>query len=402
MNILIADDERVIREGVRRTIRLISPEHQVFVAERAEEAVKIMEEQHISIVLTDILMPGMNGLEFMKISKRRYPHVKWIVISAHSEFSYAQEAVRLGARDYLLKPIGKNKLTELIDSLTTEIQHDHQISQQGERLKASLRFLREGVFQRLAAGLDTGNLDIAPFVEDYSQFYLVMVQLEPGERSVRLEHFIVENVLSELIEQHGRGFVVSYDRQHLLGLITPGENVRVEQFLAEVKKHLSYVLRIPFQIIHSGLSCDFHEVPQIVKRMREASASQGLPLAPTKGSGEKAIEVALQYIKEHFHEELSLERIAAVVFLNPAYFSQLFKLKTGQGYKEYVTSLRLEQAKLLLLNPGLRLADIAERVGYQDMRHFTQMFRKKYGLTPTEYRQQENISILMSKGTPPQ
>lgn len=402
MNILIADDERVIREGVRRTIRQICPEHQVFLAERAEEAVKIMEEQHIHIVLTDILMPGMNGLEFMKISKRRYPYVKWIVISAHSEFSYAQEAVRLGARDYLLKPIGKNKLTELIGSLTTEIQHDHRISQQGERLKASLRFLREGVFQRLASGLDTGNLDIAPFVEDYGQFYLVMVQLEPGERSVRLEHFIVENVLSELIEQHGRGFVVSYDQQHLLGLITPGENVRVEQFLAEVKKHLSHVLRIPFQIIHSGLSCDFHEVPQIVKRMREASAFQGLPLAPAKGSGEKAIEVALQYIKEHYYEELSLERIASVVFLNPAYFSQLFKNKTGQGYKEYVTSLRLEQAKLLLLNPGLRLADIAERVGYQDMRHFTQMFRKKYGLTPTEYRQQENISILMSKGTPPQ
>lgn len=402
MNILIADDERVIREGVRRTVRQICPEHQVFTAERAEEAVKIMEEQHIHIVLTDILMPGMSGLEFMKISKRRYPYVKWIVISAHSEFSYAQEAVRLGARDYLLKPIGKTKLTELIDSLTTEIQHDQQLSQQSERLKASLRFLREGVFQRLASGLDTGNLELAPFIEDYGHFYLIMVQLESGDRSVRLEHFIVENVLSELIEQHGRGFVVSYDRQHLLGLITPGEKVQVEQFQAEVKKHLTHYLKIPFQIIHSGLSCDFLTVPLIVKRMREASASQVLPLEPAKGSGEKAIEVALQYIKEHFHEELSLERIASVVFLNPAYFSQLFKNKTGQGYKEYVTSLRLEQAKLLLLSPGLRLADIAERVGYQDMRHFTQMFRKKYGLTPTEYRQQENISILLSKGTPPQ
>lgn len=226
-----------------------------------------------------------------------------------------------------------------------------------------------------------------------------MVQLEAGDQSARLEHFIVENVLSELIERYGRGFVVNYDRQNLLGLITPGENVRVEQFQEEVKTHLTHYLKIPFQIIYSGLSCDFHTVPQIVKRMREASAFQGPPLEPLKGSGEKAIEVALHYIKEHFYEELSLERIASVVFLNPAYFSQLFKQKTGQGYKDYVTSLRLEQAKLLLLNPGLKLADIAERVGYQDMRHFTQMFRKKYNLTPTEYRQQESISILRSKGT---
>ncbi|WNS45123.1 response regulator [Paenibacillus sp. MMS20-IR301] len=402
MNILIADDERFIREGIKRTIGQISPEHQVFVAERAEEAVKIMEEQRIHIVLTDILMPGMSGLEFMKISKRRYPYVKWIVISAHSEFSYAQEAVRLGARDYLLKPIGKTKLTELIDSLATEIQQDNHISRQGERLRTSLRFLREGVFQRLASGLDIGNLDLEPFIEDYNQFSLVLIQLDSGDRSVRLEHFIVENVLSELIDLHGRGFVASYDRQSLLGLVTLADNIRVEQFQEEVKAHLTHYLKIPFQIIHSGLCYDFNTVPLVVKRMREASASQAPRLEPMKGSGEKAIDVALHYIKEHFYEDLSLEKMASVVFLNPAYFSQLFKQKTGQGYKEYVTSLRLEQAKLLLLNPKLKLADIAERVGYQDMRHFTQMFRKKYQLTPTEYRQQESINIQMSKGSPPQ
>ncbi|SET28119.1 response regulator [Paenibacillus sp. NFR01] len=402
MNILIADDERVIREGIKRTIRHIFPDYQVFVAERAEEAVKFMEENRIHIVLTDILMPGMSGLEFMKISKRRYPYVKWVVISAHSEFAYAQEAVRLGARDYLLKPIGKPKLEELINNLAAEIQRDSDITKQGERLRASLRFLREGVFQRLASGLDIGNLDIRSFVEDYRDFYLVMILLDDSERSVRLEHFIVENVLTELIELHGHGFVVSHDRQSLIGLVTLHEDARVEQFQEEVRSHLTHYLKIPFQILYSGLSSDINTVPQTVKRMREASASQAFELEPLKGSGEKAIDVALHYIKEHFGEDLSLEKMASVVFLNPAYFSQLFKQKTGLGYKEYVTSLRLEQAKLLLLNPKLKLAEIAERVGYQDMRHFTQMFRKKFGLTPTEYRQQEDMNIQMTKASPPQ
>lgn len=400
MNILIADDERVIREGIKRTIKHLYPEYQVFVAARAEEAVKVMEEQRIHIVLTDILMPGMNGLEFMKISKRRYPYVKWIVISAHSEFSYAQEAIRLGARDYLLKPIGKNKLEEIINNLTLEIQKDNDISRQGERLKASLRFLREGVFQRLASGLDIGNLDIGPFIEDYHNFYLVMVQLDPGEKSARLEHFIVENVLSELIELHGNGFVVNFDRQSLLGLVSLRENERTEPFQEELRAHLNHYLKMPFQILYSGLSYDFNTVPQVVKRMREASASQAFEAEPLKGSGEKAIDVALHFIREHYNEDLSLEKMASVVFLNPAYFSQLFKQKTGQGYKEYVTSLRLEQAKLLLLNPKLKLAEIAERVGYQDMRHFTQMFRKKFQLTPTEYRQQQNINIHLTRGCP--
>lgn len=399
MNILIADDERVIREGIKRSIRQLCPEYEVFVAASTEEAIKIMEEQRIHIVLTDILMPGMNGLEFMKISKRRYPYVKWVVISAHSEFSYAQEAVRLGAKDYLLKPIGKNRLLEIINNLAVEIQQDTELSKKGERLKVSLKFLREGVFQRLASGLDIGNLDIASFVEDFDNYYLIMVQLDAGEKSVRLEHFIVENVLSELIEQRGSGFVVSYDRQSLLGLVTFKDDFQIEQFQEEIMVHLKHYLKIPFQIIHSGLCLDFNTVPQVVTRMRKASASQAFELEPIKGSSERAIDVALHYIKEHYYEDLTLEKMASVVFLNPAYFSQLFKQKTGQGYKEYVTSLRLEQAQQLLLNPKLKLAEISERVGYQDMRHFTQMFRKRFQLTPTEYRQQQNINIHMANGT---
>jgi two-component system response regulator YesN len=390
MNILIADDERVIREGIKRTIKSIYPDYGVHVAASTEEAVKIMEEQSIHIVLTDILMPGMNGLEFMRISKRRYPYVKWVVISAHSEFAYAQEAVRLGARDYLLKPIGKSKLLEIISNLTLEIEQDQKLIKDEDRLRSSLKYLREGVFQRLASGFNLGNLDISQLIEEHPWFYLILLQMDAGDKNVRIEHFIVENVLTELIERDGSGFVVSYDRESLLGLITLRKDARLETFLDDGRTYLKQYLKIPFQMIHSGLSYDINAVPQIVTSLREAVNSQVLDLAPAKGSGEKAIDIALQYVKEHYYEDLSLEKIASVVFLNPVYFSQLFKQKTGQGYKEYVTSLRLEQAKLLLVNSKLKVAEIAERIGYQDMRHFTQMFRKRFLLTPTEYRQQLN------------
>ncbi|WP_449602212.1 response regulator transcription factor [Paenibacillus sp. Marseille-Q9583] len=390
MNILIADDERVIREGIKRTIRSIYPDYCVHVAASTEEAVKIMEEQSIHIVLTDILMPGMNGLEFMRISKRRYPYVKWVVISAHSEFAYAQEAVRLGARDYLLKPIGKSKLLEIISNLSLEIEQDHKLIKDEDRLRSSLKYLREGVFQRLASGFNLGNLDISQLIEDHQCFYLILLQMDAGDKNIRIEHFIVENVLTELIERDGRGFVVSYDRQSLLGLITLREDARLESFLEDGRTYLKQYLKTPFQMVQSGLSYDINTVPQIVTSLREAVNSQVLDLTPVKGSGEKAIDIALQYVKEHYFEDLTLEKIASVVFLNPVYFSQLFKQKTGQGYKEYVTSLRLEQAKLLLVNSKLKVAEIAERIGYQDMRHFTQMFRKRFLVTPTEYRQQLN------------
>ncbi|USB34952.1 response regulator [Paenibacillus sp. YPG26] len=398
MNILIADDERAIREGIKRTIEQISPDYHVHLAAMATEAVQIMGSNRIDIVLTDILMPGMNGLEFMKISKHRYPLVKWVVISAHSEFSYAQEAVRLGARDYLLKPIGKKRLVELIEHLQPEIWQESERMREEEKLRRNLKFLHEGVLRRLASGLDTGNLDTQSLIQEYSEFYLVMVQLEGTRKRTGtgtepvypLEHFIVENVLSELIDTQGRGLVISYDFDCLLGLVVPDGDL--EEFKDQVKGHLTHYLKIPFHIAVSGHIQDFDTIPQVVTQMRQASAVQAVE--PAKGSGEKSIDDALLYIQEHYSEDLSLERVASVVYLNPAYFSQLFKLKTGQGYKDYVISLRLEQAKKLLLNPRLRLADIAGRIGYQDMRHFTQVFRRKFGLTPTEFRHKQNVKVI--------
>ncbi|CAM2862787.1 response regulator [Paenibacillus sediminis] len=392
MNILIADDESVIREGVRRTIKKACPDYHIYLAASTEEAVKMMSEQPIDIVLTDILMPGMNGLEFMRISKRKYPHVRWVVISAHSEFSYAQEAVRLGARDYLLKPLGKNKVIELIHMLKEEIDQETEHSKDSKLLKTSLKYLREAVFQRLASGLDIGNIDIKPFVQDYPEFYLVMIQMEPEDKSIHLDHFIVENVLGELIDTYGKGFVVSYDRKSLLGLVKLDKGYPIMVLQEKLKEHLRHYMKVPFQIVNSGLIHDFASVPKVVTQMRHASAAQDYEYF--KGTAETPIEVALQYIKTHYNEDLSLEKVASVVFLNPVYFSQLFKAKMGQGYKEYVTSLRLEQARQLLLNPKLRLAEIADRIGYQDVRHFTQVFRKKFMLTPTEYRLQQNVIVI--------
>jgi two-component system, response regulator YesN len=212
-----------------------------------------------------------------------------------------------------------------------------------------------------------------------------MVKMD-SDRKVHLEHFIIENVMTELIELNGRGFVSSLDSQCLLGLVTLREGTSLNALLESLKKHLKTYLKVPYQVIHSELIEVIQSVPEHVRRMRQASTVQVYEQNDRRG--DNAIEIAMQYIRTHFHEELSLEKVASVVFLNAVYFSQLFKQKTGQGFKEYIILLRLERAKQLLQDPRMKLTDIAERIGYQDMRHFTQVFRKKFAMTPTEYRQQ--------------
>ncbi|OCT16269.1 DNA-binding response regulator [Paenibacillus pectinilyticus] len=387
MDILIVDDETIIREGIQRTLQNRYPEHKIHLASNAEQAIALLRSHTIHIVLTDILMPGMTGLELMNMSRSRHPHVKWVVISAYSEFSYAQEAVRLGAKDYLLKPIGKEVLSEMIRKLSEEIARDAELIEEAEVLKTNRRFLQEAVFQRWVQGLDTGRIDMGPFAMQHPFFYLIMVKMET-DKAVFLENFIIENVLQELIDRYGKGFVTVHDSKSLLGLVTPPEGTSIAQLVEELRSHLIKYLKVPFQIMSTERIEQFQSVPAEVQRMRQASTTQVYEHHAASGS-DRSVEVALQYMRTHYHDDLSLEKVASIVYLNPVYFSQLFKQKTGQGFKDFVINLRLEQAKQLLLNPKLKLADVAERIGYQDMRHFSQVFKKKYGVTPSEFRQEQ-------------
>lgn len=99
------------------------------------------------------------------------------------------------------------------------------------------------------------------------------------------------------------------------------------------------------------------------------------------------IQSAKRFIAAHLAEDLKLRDIAAHVNLSPSYLCSKFKQETGQTVVEYLTEVRLEQAKLLLRNSDLRIGEIAEQVGFHDARHFSRTFRQQTGLLPTEFRQ---------------
>ena len=97
---------------------------------------------------------------------------------------------------------------------------------------------------------------------------------------------------------------------------------------------------------------------------------------------------AKQFIEEHLTEELSLGQLAAAVHTSTFYFCKLFKKATGLNFTAFVSRLRTEKAKNLLLNPNLRVSEIAYEVGFQSLTHFNRVFKKVVGQNPTEYREQ--------------
>jgi two-component system response regulator YesN len=91
-------------------------------------------------------------------------------------------------------------------------------------------------------------------------------------------------------------------------------------------------------------------------------------------------------VRQHFAEPLTLEEVCNAIGFSISYFSVLFKKETGEGFMKYLTRIRMEEAKILLRETNLPVAQICEDVGYNDRKHFTQTFNKVVGLNPAEYR----------------
>jgi two-component system response regulator YesN len=100
----------------------------------------------------------------------------------------------------------------------------------------------------------------------------------------------------------------------------------------------------------------------------------------------KPIRQAKQYINDNYNKEINLESVSNLIGFNPAYFSALFKKETGENFMEYVMKIRIQNAKLLLIQTSKDVADIAADVGYTDLKYFSKLFKKKTGLNPSEFR----------------
>ena len=101
---------------------------------------------------------------------------------------------------------------------------------------------------------------------------------------------------------------------------------------------------------------------------------------------ERTITGLTRYLQEHLAEEISLSVLAEQFHLNPQYISQLFKSEIGVNFLAYLTNIRMEKAKKLLLTTSLSIAEVAEQSGYGDYRVFTKVFKKSEGVTPSQYR----------------
>ncbi|MCR5733758.1 MAG: response regulator [Lachnospiraceae bacterium] len=157
MQILIVEDEIRIREGLRRLLGKIDPEYVVAgEAEDGPEGLKLCEELRPDLIITDVRMPQMDGLEMLKHIFEKGISVKAIVLSAYSEFEYARGAMKLGVTEYLLKPISLSELSKALENIKQQIAEDRR--KKPEKI---------GTLEQTFREILNGRLKIQPDIADY-------------------------------------------------------------------------------------------------------------------------------------------------------------------------------------------------------------------------------------------
>lgn len=183
---LLADDEILEREAIQAMIRQSGLPIDTIEAENGRKAIELTDLYHPDIVMMDIKMPGIDGIEAIRELRARYPYIKFIIVSAYDYFNYAQEAMSLGVKYYLLKPSKKQQIIEIISEVLKEIQEE-----QRDRIKELE--LKEKINRLL------------PMVENEMtrSFLLEEINNYKREELVDLLNISFNNVFSMIITFHG-------------------------------------------------------------------------------------------------------------------------------------------------------------------------------------------------------
>lgn len=487
------------------------------------EALELVERLNPDILITDIRMPGCDGLELIEKAKKLSAKLEIIIISGYAQFEYAQTAIRFGVGGYLLKPIKKEALMATLEKLG-EIFREREASDTAmENLRKDSHKSHALLRNRLIEDLVDGQLaapTAAQLRDDYGftlgegalQAFILKMDYDPDSFSVS-SMAIVQKQAEELFAQAvlplcingimqfrrsaGYGVLhfkneerdalrralrnylnqleaqkfyfgsvefslalgsIAEDAEGLPLSLQKGEAALNERLLEGTGRLLEYapeasgagirhILSKYSRIMEPALiSLQADEVDKAVDALLEAATQEpGMRgfefmelllsagrmfiartcmqeeaqmlrryeerLALCASAGKlfdclrclqrdilsataqarenetlRPIRVAKQYIQQHYSEPITLEDVCSATGFSASYFSTMFKKETGVGFAKYLTRVRIDQAKALLQETNLPVSEICARVGYSDIKHFTNIFKKITSLNPGQYR----------------
>lgn len=349
--VIVIDDERTIREGI---VHLTDwQNHDCMVTGsfgNARDALAFLELNQVDIVITDIRMPGMDGLELSRRITERYPAIRIIVLTAFSDFSYARQALRNGVSDYIVK-------NEFLEELPMAL----------ERCKGSLT-AGEKKYCAVSGTFDSDSADKTDM-----------------ERT--LDHILTLCLVNADFRMSVDGNDCSVFLTCDASSVVDGTSLR-DNFSAValmVQEFLGHTMRFGIGSFVDQLS----DIPLSLQQSRTAleESTAGLQLVQLYEKKDLLVQKIERYLSAHYAEDVSLPGLSSELNYSASYLSRKYKELSGVTITEKLTEIRMEQAcRLLVQDDSLKIYEIAEQVGISDPAYFTNTFMKYKGMSPSEYK----------------
>ncbi|CAM3623147.1 response regulator [Erysipelothrix urinaevulpis] len=502
MKILIADDERLITEWLEFCFVDLEGIEIVGIAKNGQEALELFNAHHPDVVLSDIKMPVMNGLELLTQIKSIEPNTYVVMLTAYSEFEFAREAIRNHADDYFLKTeMNKEKIQEYFKNLELKDYSDVQQGPNNHPIIKQILLKKEALSEddilslkeqmvntkmNNFVALSFWNKDIVEnriyLTELFKEKYQILHQFESNKYVytiiISLTNYISEmdrlqeiNSLEQIIKStdclvsgvsalhdtiktvnlsiyesiHSlmltfydqRKVIQLFNRKNSIVEIQRQENAKdfeltqfyqkiitsrisersnsIDELLefVEVNQNSNVILfkKICLDIAsilygnlaNQNIDYSLQELNHVKQTIHEGknfmivkdallAYNESFSIGETVDRSRLSMPIAraLKFIEQHYHEPISLDIVADAVNLNPEYLSRSFKKEMNKTYSAFLSELRLEKARVLLLDTTYQVQEVANAVGYYNVSYFSTLFKKEFGINPYEYRKQNH------------
>ncbi|MNO30262.1 putative response regulatory protein [compost metagenome] len=410
MNVLIVDDESFVRRSLSEMLGSANHNFSIIGSvENGLEAVQLLKEHAVDLVISDIRMPGMDGLELSKHIHECYPDIETVLLTGYQDFTYASQAIRYGVREYLVKPNSVENILQVVTGVYERLElkkQQRQVSQLREKN------LREKRLSDLLYGIPLPYFE-EQLIPPFHSFVVLTVNhlgdVMPQYWSEQAMYAAVINILEECFALYANVVGIQEEQEAIIMLFYPQEHSeRIDVALTqEMMSKLSTILKSPFSAGVSNphydlgaLATAYHESLQASHKIKKdstrsviyysdismCSASPQLTEQLQVKATRRVISMMIEAMNARLQENLSLKMIADELYMNPTYLGRLFKDDVGECFSSFLTKLRIQKATKLLNNVTLKVYEVSELVGFKDPAYFSLIFKKYMGMTPQEFQ----------------
>ncbi|MFC5404144.1 response regulator transcription factor [Cohnella soli] len=411
---LIVDDEYLVRTGIRETIDWADYGVEIIGdASNGLEGLDLALLHRPDIIVTDVRMPYMNGLEFLEKIKEHNLHCGVIVLSGYDEFQYAQEALRHGASNYLLKPVNIEELADAVvkvGMLTIAKETDRM---QFQKLKEE----ENAISSQFWLDLFYGRISDPETIRE--KYDWLQISIPPEDKLVVSVISVFPDALTatDLADSSKWSAIEQRIRQvandHRLLAVAVSRSAATEWTLIldlNSKSPPSDIVSTMYAFGHalveelkgcSGLqatagfsvaSDPYAGIYAAVVKSREAARKSISGLGGVlfdseeeKTGARREVRDALAYIRLHYADNITADRVAEQVHVSATHLMHLFRKDLNKTFYECLTEYRIDEAKRLLRHSSYRVYEVGLKVGFGDSKYFSQIFRKMTGMSPSEY-----------------